>query len=237
MFDNRYGTGQSTIDGIMRSTSVMFAGKTLVVCGYGWVGKGIALRAKGMGANVYVTEINSLRALEALMDGYTVISLKEVSSKGDIFITATGNINVIDEEHIELMKDGAILANAGHFNVEINIDALENLTASKRIMRPNLEEYKLKNGRKLYLLAEGRLVNLAAAEGHPSEVMDMSFANQALVVEWIWQNPKINRGVHQVPEEIDQMVADYKLRGAGVEIDKLTKQQENYLKSWIGGTE
>jgi adenosylhomocysteinase len=237
MFDNRYGTGQSTIDGILRSTSVMLAGKILVVCGYGWVGRGIALRAKGMGANVYVTEVDPLRALEAMMDGYIVAPLKEASVKGDLFITATGNLNVIDQEHIELMKNGAILANAGHFNVEINISALEEMTSSKRTMRPNLEEYNLKNGRKIYLLAEGRLVNLAAAEGHPSEVMDMSFANQALVAEWLWQNQKLTPGVHMVPEKIDQMVANLKLKGAGIEIDNLSEQQEKYLKSWLEGTE
>ncbi len=237
MFDNRYGTGQSTIDGILRSTSVMLAGKILVVCGYGWVGRGIALRAKGMGANVYVTEVDPLRALEAMMDGYMVSPLKEASVKGDIFITATGNLNVIDKEHIELMKNGAILANAGHFNVEINISALEDMTSSKRTMRPNLVEYNLKNGRKIYLLAEGRLVNLAAAEGHPSEVMDMSFANQALVAEWLWQNQKLTPGVHMVPEKIDQMVANLKLEGAGINIDKLSEQQKKYLKSWLEGTE
>ena len=233
LFDNRYGTGQSTIDGILRATNILIAGKTFVVAGYGWVGRGIALRAKGMGANVVVTEVNPIRALEAVMDGFKVMPMREAAKVGDIFVTATGNINVIDKEHLELMKDGAILANAGHFNVEINLKALEELSVSKRKVRPNVEEYTLRNGRKLYLLAEGRLVNLVAAEGHPSEVMDMSFANQALSVKYIIEHKgKLKAKVHNVPEEIDMKVAELKLKTMNIEIDKLTKEQEEYLKSW-----
>lgn len=236
MFDNRYGTGQSTIDGILRGTSVMLAGKTFVVCGYGWCGRGIARRAKGMGANVVVTEVDPLRALEAAMDGYQVMPLIEVSPHGDIFVTSTGDINVIDRRHMERMKEGVILANAGHFNVEINLDALEDMSTEKHRIRPDLEEYKLKDGRKIYLLAEGRLVNLAAAEGHPSEVMDMSFANQALVAEWLWQNPPLDVKVHEVPTRIDKDVAKLKLEGMGIKIDTLTEEQERYLSSWEEGT-
>lgn len=236
LFDNRYGTGQSTIDGILRSTSVLLAGKTFVVCGYGWCSRGIAMRAKGMGANVIVTEVNPLRALEAVMDGYRVMPLIKAAPLGDIFVTATGDINVIDRRHMELMKDGAILANAGHFNVEINLKALEDLSVSKRSLRPNLEEYRLRDGRKLYLLAEGRLVNLAAAEGHPSEVMDMSFANQSLVAEYLWKTDGLEPKVYDVPKEIDETVARLKLRGMGIEIDELTEEQQRYLQSWKEGT-
>jgi len=236
MFDNRYGTGQSTIDGILRSTSVMLAGKVFVVCGYGWVARGIAIRAKGMGSDVVVTEVNPLRALEAVMDGFRVMPLREAARVGDIFVTATGDVNVIDAKHMELMKNGAILANSGHFNVEINIPALEAMSKSKRTMRPNLEEYRLTDGRSLYLLAEGRLVNLAAAEGHPSEVMDMSFADQALVAEHIWKGKKLEPKVYSVPEEIDSTVAALKLKGMGVEIDQLTEQQKKYITSWKEGT-
>ena len=236
LFDNRYGTGQSTIDGILRATSVMLAGKTFVVCGYGWCARGIAIRARGMGANVVVTEVNPLRALEAVMDGFRVMPLREAVPIGDIFVTSTGDINVIDREHMELMKSGAILANAGHFNVEINLNALEEMAASKRRMRPSLDEYRLKDGRRLYLLAEGRLVNLAAAEGHPSEVMDMSFANQALVAEWLWKGERLEPKVYAVPEEIDATVARLKLKGMGIEIDKLTEEQRRYLTSWKEGT-
>jgi adenosylhomocysteinase len=236
MFDNKYGTGQSTIDGIMRGTAVMLAGKTFVVCGYGWVGRGIAMRARGMGSNVVVTEVEPIRALEAVMDGFRVMPLLEIAPRGDIFVTATGNINVIDERHIIRMKEGVILANAGHFNVEINLDALNKLTTNKRRIRADLEEYQLKDGRRLYLLAEGRLVNLAAAEGHPSEVMDMSFADQALVAEWLWNNPPLSIGVHDVPEEIDKKVARLKLQGLGVHIDELTREQIEYLQSWREGT-
>ncbi|MFQ6052652.1 MAG: adenosylhomocysteinase [Candidatus Bathyarchaeia archaeon] len=236
LFDNRYGTGQSTIDGILRATSVLLAGKTFVVCGYGWCARGIAIRARGMGANVVVTEVNPLRALEAVMDGFRVMTLREAAPLGDIFVTATGDINVIDGEHMERMKSGAILANSGHFNVEINLPALEEMAVSKRRMRPNLDEYQLKDGRRLYLLAEGRLVNLVAAEGHPSEVMDMSFANQALVAEWLWKGERLEPKVYGVPEEIDATVARLKLRGMGIEIDELTEEQERYLRSWREGT-
>ncbi len=236
LFDNRYGTGQSTIDGILRATAILLAGKTFVVCGYGWCSRGIAMRAKGMGANVIVTEVNPLRALEAVMDGFRVMPLIKAAPLGDIFVTATGDINVIDRRHMELMKDGAILANAGHFNVEINLKALEELSVSKRRIRPNLEEYRLRDGRRLYLLAEGRLVNLAAAEGHPSEVMDMSFSNQALVAEYLWKTEGLEPKVYDVPREIDETVARLKLRGMGIEIDELTEEQRRYLKSWREGT-
>jgi adenosylhomocysteinase len=236
MFDNRYGTGQSTIDGILRASSVMLAGKTFVVCGYGWCARGIAQRAKGMGSHVIVTEVDPTRALEAVMDGFQVMPLMEAARVGDIFVSSTGDIHVIDLEHMKLMKDGAMLANSGHFNVEINIPALEKLSKSKRRMRPDLDEYRLKDGRKLYLLAEGRLVNLAAAEGHPSEVMDMSFADQALVAEWLWKSPRLEVGVHDVPEEIDRSVARLKLEGLGVRIDELTEEQRKYLRSWGEGT-
>jgi len=236
LFDNRYGTGQSTIDGILRATSVLLAGKTFVVCGYGWCARGVAIRARGMGSNVVVTEVNPLRALEAMMDGFRVMPLLEAAPQGDFFVTSTGGINVIDRGHMELMKSGAILANAGHFNVEINIPALEDMSTGKRRLRPSLDEYSLKDGRKLYLLAEGRLVNLAAAEGHPSEVMDMSFADQALVAEWLWKGEKLESRVHEVPEEIDSTVARLKLEGMGIEIDELTEEQKKYLSSWKEGT-
>ena len=236
MFDNKYGTGQSTIDGILRASSVMIAGKTFVVCGYGWCARGIAMRARGMGANVIVTEVNPLRALEAIMDGYRVMPLIEAAPQGDIFVTSTGNVNVIDLRHIERMKSGAMMANAGHFNVEVNIPALEGLSKSKRRMRPDLDEYQLKDGRRLYLLGEGRLVNLAAAEGHPSEVMDMSFADQALTAEWVWKSPKLEVRVHDVPEEIDRQVARLKLETMGMGIDELTEEQIKYMSSWEEGT-
>lgn len=235
LFDNRYGTGQSTIDGILRATNILLAGKKLVVAGYGWVGRGIALRARGMGAQVIVTEVNPIRALEALMDGFQVMKMEEAAKIGDIFITATGNIHVIDEEHIKLLKDGAILANSGHFNVEINLEALENIAESKRKIRPNLEEYILRDGRRIYLLSEGRLVNLAAAEGHPSEVMDMSFSNQALAVKTLLES-NLQPRVHNVPEEQDRRVAMLKLETLGVEIDRLKPKQVEYLKSWELGT-
>ncbi len=237
LFDNRYGTGQSTIDGIMRATSGMIAGKNFVVVGYGWCGKGIAMRAKGMGANVVVVEVNPLRALEALMDGFTVTSMLKAAEIGDIFVTATGNINVITLKHFEKMKDGAILANSGHFNVEIDIPKLENIAVSKRRIRPNVDEYRLKDGRKLYLLAEGRLVNLSAAEGHPPEVMMMSFANQALCVEYLSKKGKqLKPKVYKVPEKIDKQVAFLALKTRNIKIDKLTKEQKKYLKSWEMGT-
>ncbi len=233
MFDNRYGTGQSTIDGIMRATNILLAGKTVVVAGYGWVGRGIAMRARGMGARVIVTEVDPVKALEAVMDGFEVMPMREAAKVGDVFITATGNKAVIRREHFEVMKDGAILANAGHFNVEIWIPDLEELAVEKRTVRPNVTEYRLRDGRRLYLLAEGRLVNLVAAEGHPSEVMDMSFANQALSVRYIVENHgKLERRVYQVPDEIDYEVARLKLKAMGVEIDELTPEQRKYLESW-----
>jgi adenosylhomocysteinase len=236
LFDNRYGTGQSTIDGIMRATSVLLAGKNFVVGGYGWCSRGIAMRAKGLGANVIVTEVQPIRALEAVMDGYRVMPMAEASPIGDIFVTATGDISVIRKEHMQKMKDGAIMCNSGHFNVEINIPDLESLTKAKRTMRPNMEEYSLNDGRKLYLLAEGRLVNLAAAEGHPSEVMDMSFANQALCSEYIAKTAKLQTRVYTVPKDIDEKVAELKLKSMGVNIDELTAEQKKYLSTWEMGT-
>ena len=236
LFDNRYGTGQSTIDGILRATNTLLAGKTFVVCGYGWCSRGIAMRAQGLGANVIVTEVQPTRALEAVMNGLRVMPMAEVAEIGDIFVTATGDISVIRKEHMQKMKDGAIMANSGHFNVEINIKDLESLSTAKRTMRPNLEEYTLKDGRKLYLLAEGRLVNLAAAEGHPSEVMDMSFANQALSSAYIAKSAKLQPKVYAVPKEIDETVAELKLKTMGVQIDELTAEQKKYLSTWEMGT-
>jgi adenosylhomocysteinase len=236
LFDNRYGTGQSTIDGILRATSVLLAGKNFVVGGYGWCSKGIAMRAKGLGSNVIVTEVQPTRALEAVMDGYRVMTMSEAASIGDIFATATGDINVIRKEHMQKMKDGAIMCNSGHFNVEINIDELEALSIAKRTMRPNMEEYTLKDGKRLYLLAEGRLVNLAAAEGHPSEVMDMSFANQALCSEYIAKSTKLETRVYTVPKELDEKVAELKLKSMNITIDELTEEQKKYLSTWEMGT-
>ena len=236
LFDNRYGTGQSTIDGIIRATNTLLAGKTFVVCGYGWCSRGIAMRAQGLGANVIVTEVNPFRALEAAMNGLRVAPMAEASALGDIFVTATGDINVIRKEHMQKMKDGAIIANSGHFNVEISLKDLEELTTTKRTMRPNLEEYTLKDGRKLFLLAEGRLVNLAAAEGHPSEVMDMSFSNQALCVEHMAKTEKMTPKVYTVPNNIDETVATLKLKAMGINIDKLTPEQQKYLATWEMGT-
>ena len=236
LFDNRYGTGQSTIDGILRATSVLLAGKNFVVCGYGWCSRGIAMRAQGLGANVIVTEVVPTRALEAAMNGLRVMPLSEAAPIGDFFVTATGDINVIRKEHMEKMKDGAIIANSGHFNVEISLKDLEKLSKTKRTIRPNLEEYMLKDGRKLYLLAEGRLVNLAAAEGHPSEVMDMSFANQALNAEYIAKTSKMAPKVYPVPKNIDEKVAELKLKAMGVKIDELTPEQKKYLETWEMGT-
>jgi len=236
LFDNRYGTGQSTIDGILRATSLLLAGKNFVVCGYGWCGRGLANRARGMGAHVIVTEVNPVRALEAIMDGFQVMSMKQAATIGDIFVTMTGNTSVIRKEHMVKMKNGAILANSGHFNVEIDIPDLESMAQSKRTLRPNLEEYNLQNGKKIYLLAEGRLVNLASAEGHPSEVMDMSFANQALCVEYIVKTKKLEPKVYSVPKEIDNLVAKLKLKAMGVEIDELTEEQEKYMATWEAGT-
>jgi adenosylhomocysteinase len=237
LFDNRYGTGQSTIDGITRATNILWAGKKVVVAGYGWCGHGIALRAKGLGARVIVTEVDPLKALEAIMDGYMVMPLKEAAPQGDIFITATGNRSVIDEEHFKVMKDGAILANSGHFNVEINVKALEALSLSKKEARPMVDEYSLPDGRRLYLLAEGRLVNLAAAEGHPSSVMDMSFSCQALNLEYIINHKgDLRPSVYMVTDEIDQEIASLKLASLGASIDQLTEEQKNYLSSWKEGT-
>ncbi len=238
LFDNRYGTGQSTWDGILRATNILVAGKVVVVAGYGWVGRGVAMRAKGLGARrVIVTEVNPLRALEAVMDGFEVMPMSKAAEIGDIFITATGNIKVIRKEHIEKMKDGAILANTGHFNVEIWIPDLEELAVSKRQVRPGVTEYVLKNGKRVYLLAEGRLVNLVCAEGHPSEVMDMSFSNQALAVEYIVKNRgKLQPKVYKLPDELDLSIAKLKLETMGIEIDELTEEQKKYLESWTLGT-
>jgi len=236
LFDNRYGTGQSTIDGILRSTSLLLAGKNFVVAGYGWCGRGLAMRAKGMGAQVIVTEIDPTKALEAIMDGFRVMPMNEAAKIGDFFVTLTGDINVIRKEHMVKMKDGAIIANSGHFNVEINISDLEDMAVSKRTVRPNLEEYSLKDGRKLCLLAEGRLVNLAAAEGHPSEVMDMSFSNQALSAEYLTKQKGMKAKVYRVPKEIDEFVAGLKLKAIKVEIDELTEEQKKYLATWEAGT-
>jgi adenosylhomocysteinase len=236
LFDNRYGTGQSTIDGILRATNILIAGKNFVVGGYGWCSRGIAMRAQGLGANVIVTEVQPTRALEAVMNGLRVMPMAEAAALGDIFVTATGDISVIRKEHMQKMKDGAIMANSGHFNVEVNIKDLESLSTAKRTMRPNLEEYTQKDGRKLYLLAEGRLVNLAAAEGHPSEVMDMSFANQALCAEYIAKTAKLTPKVFTVPKEIDEKVAELKLKTMEVNIDELTAEQKKYLSTWEMGT-
>ncbi len=237
LFDNRYGTGQSTIDGITRATNVLFAGKKVVVCGYGWTGRGVSLRARGMGAHVIVIETIPVRALEAVMEGYTVMPLMEAAKIGDIFITVTGDKNVIDKHHFKVMKDGAIMANSGHFNSEINIPALDAMSTGKRRFRDYVDEYTLKDGRRLFLLGEGRLINLAAAEGHPASVMDMSFADQSLVAEYIVKNQgKLDIKVHDVPEEIDTEVARLKLQAMGVQIDTLTPEQQKYLASWEEGT-
>jgi len=236
-FDNRYGTGQSTLDGITRATNVLWAGKNVVVCGYGWCGKGVALRAKGMGAHTIVTEIDPIRALEAAMDGHSVMTMAEASKMGDIFITVTGGLKAIDRAHIEVMKNGAIVANSGHFNVEIDIDALEDLSDSKRSVRPFVEEYRMLDGRTISLLGEGRLINLAAAEGHPSAVMDMSFANQALVLEYLSQTGHtLDAQVYPVPKDIDVEVGRLKLESMGITIDTLSAEQEKYLASWEIGT-
>jgi len=237
LFDNRYGTGQSTIDGITRATNVLWAGKNVVVCGYGWCGRGVAMRARGLGAQVIVTEVKPVRALEAVMDGYRVMPLAQAAPIGDIFVTLTGDINVIDRHHLEAMKDGAIIANSGHFDVEINIKALEDLAEGRRQIRPFVEEFRLADGRRLFLLGEGRLINLAAAEGHPASVMDMSFANQALCAEYLaLQEKRLPLGVHGVPEEIDREIARLKLESMGIAIDTLTPEQEAYLASWESGT-
>ncbi|MCX7831355.1 MAG: adenosylhomocysteinase [Actinobacteria bacterium] len=237
LFDNRYGTGQSTIDGILRATNILIAGKVFVVCGYGWCGKGLAMRARGMGANVVVVEIDPIKALEAAMDGFSVLSMMEASKVGDIFVTVTGNISVIRKEHFDVMKDGAILANAGHFDVEIDIDTLESISIEKKELRPNVISYILKDRREIILLSEGRLVNLSAAEGHPAEVMDMSFANQALSVEYISKNHRnLEKKVYRVPDEIDKKVASLKLESMGINIEELTEEQIKYLSDWKHGT-
>jgi adenosylhomocysteinase len=237
LFDNRYGTGQSTIDGITRATNVLWAGKNVVVCGYGWCGRGVAMRARGLGAKVIVTEVEPVRALEAAMDGYQVMSLAEAAPIGDIFITLTGDVNVLDRHHFEAMKDGAILANSGHFNVELNIKALEDMSETKRRIRDHVEEYRLMDGKRLYLLGEGRLINLAAAEGHPASVMDMSFANQALCVEYLaTRSQRLPADVYPVPADIDQEVARLKLASMDITIDELTEEQRKYLSSWEEGT-
>lgn len=236
-FDNRYGTGQSTIDGILRATNVLLAGKVFVVAGYGWCGRGLAMRARGMGANVIVTEVDPMVALEAVMDGFRVMPMMEAAPIGDIFITLTGDMNVVDKRHFEVMKDGALVANSGHFNVEINIPALEAMAVEKRQVRPFVESYKLKDGRVISILGEGRLINLAAAEGHPASVMDMSFANQALGAEYMIKNAgKLEKKVYDVPEEIDREIARLKLDAMGVKLDKLTEEQVKYLSSWEEGT-
>ncbi|MFZ2196988.1 MAG: adenosylhomocysteinase, partial [Thermodesulfovibrionales bacterium] len=237
MFDNRYGTGQSTLDGIIRATNRLIAGSVFVVGGYGWCSKGIAMRANGMGAKVIVTEVDPLRGLEATMDGFDVMPMKEAAKVGDIFVTATGDIDVIYKECFGLMKDGAIFCNSGHFNVEISIDELKKMSKSRRMIRDFVEEYTLKNGRRIYLLGEGRLINLAAAEGHPSAVMDMSFANQALCAEYMARNcRKLEKKVYSVPEKIDQEIARLKLKSMGIKIDALTPAQKKYLSSWEAGT-
>jgi len=237
MFDNRYGTGQSTIDGIIRATNVLLAGKTFVVAGYGWCGRGLASRAKGHGADVVVTEVNPVKALEAAMDGFRVMPMGEAAEAGDIFVTVTGDVNVLDRSHFQNMKDGAILANSGHFNSEINLKALDQLASEVREVRPMVQEYRLQDGRRLHVLAEGRLINLAAAEGHPAAVMDMSFANQALSLEYLARkHGELERRVYDVPKEIDAEVARLKLSAMGVSIDSLTDEQVKYLSSWEEGT-
>jgi adenosylhomocysteinase len=236
-FDNRYGTGQSTLDGVIRATNVLLAGKKFVVAGYGWCGRGLASRAKGMGSDVIVTEVDPLKALEAVMDGFRVMPMEEAAKIGDFIVTVTGDINVIDEHHFKLMKDGAIIANSGHFNVEINIPALEKMSKSKRLVRPFVDEYVLPDGRRIYILGEGRLINLASAEGHPASVMDMSFANQALSFEYLAKNSAtLEKQVYSVPDEIDKMIAKLKLAAMGVDIDTLTAEQVKYLGSWEEGT-
>jgi adenosylhomocysteinase len=236
-FDNRYGTGQSTLDGITRATNVLWAGKKVVIAGYGWCGRGVASRARGMGSHIIVTEVDPLKAIEAVMDGYQVMPMAEAARVGDIFITLTGDLKVIDKAHFEAMKDGAILANSGHFNVEINIPALEEMSGGKRTVRQYVDEYVLPDGRRLYLLGEGRLINLAAAEGHPASVMDMSFANQSLCLEYLAKNQgSLKARVYPVPEAIDKEIARLKLHSMGAEIDTLSPEQAKYLASWEQGT-
>ncbi len=236
-FDNRYGTGQSTLDGIIRATNILLAGKVFVVAGYGWCGRGLAQKARGMGANVVVTEVDTLKALEAVMDGFRVMPMIEAAKIGDIFCTVTGDINVIDTHHFEVMKDGAIVANSGHFNCELNIPGLESLSVNKYLVRPFVDGYELKDGRRIHILGEGRLINLASAEGHPASVMDMSFANQALAAEYMIKNhAKMENKVYSVPEEIDREIARIKLSAMGIDVDVLTEEQVNYLNSWEEGT-
>ncbi|MBN1526987.1 MAG: adenosylhomocysteinase [Candidatus Omnitrophica bacterium] len=237
LFDNRYGTGQSTIDGIIRATNVLLAGSNFVVCGYGWCGKGAAMRARGMGANVIVVEIDPVKGIEAAMDGFRVMPIKEAAKIGDVFVTLTGNVNVIRKEHFPTMKDGVIISNSGHFNVELDIPGLESISAKKRRIREFVEEYTLKGGKRINLLGEGRLINLAAAEGHPASVMDMSFANQALSCEYVAKNhKKLKKDVYRVPEAIDKEIARLKLESLGISIDTLTDEQKKYLASWELGT-
>ena len=237
LFDNRYGTGQSTLDGIIRATNILFAGKTMVVSGYGWCGRGVANRARGLGARVVVVEVDPIKALEAVMDGYQVMTMLEASRIGDIFVTVTGGYRAIDSQHLAVMKDGALMANSGHFNVEINVEALEAMATGQRDIRDVVREYTLPDGRRIHLLAEGRLINLAAAEGHPASVMDMSFANQALCAEYMVKSAaELNAGVHPVPREIDREVGRLKLLSMGVEIDGLTDDQVKYANSWESGT-
>jgi len=237
LFDNRYGTGQSTLDGILRATNILLAGRQMVVSGYGWCGRGVATRAQGMGAHVIVTEVDPVRALEAIMDGFRVMTMREAAGLGEVFVTATGNTSVIRREHLERMRDGAILCNAGHFNVEIDLKALRSLARKHRVMRDHVEEFTLRNGRRVYLLAEGRLINLAAAEGHPPSVMDMSFANQALSVQYaVRQAGRLENRVYPVPREVDAEVARLKLASMGVKVDALTAEQDRYLRSWEVGT-
>lgn len=237
LFDNRYGTGQSSIDGILRATNMLLAGKTFVVAGYGWCSRGVAMRAEGMGANVIVTEVNPIKALEAVMDGFRVMRLKDAAKIADIMITATGNKHVVGKEVLEKLRDGAVVANTGHFDVEVDVEYLEKQKKSKRKLRNNLDEYVLPSGKKVFLLAEGRLVNLSAAEGHPPEVMDMSFANQALAAEWLVKNnEKLKNKVYVLPKQIDRTIASLKLRAMGISIDSLTKEQKKYLSTWQEGT-
>jgi adenosylhomocysteinase len=236
-FDNRYGTGQSTIDGIIRATNLLIAGQRVVVAGYGWCGKGVAMRAKGLGADVIVTEINAVRAIEAVMDGFRVMPMAEAAKIGDIFVTVTGNKSVLIGDHFDRMRDGAVICNSGHFNVEIDISALEKMSSGNRVARPFVEEYSMRDGRRIYLLGEGRLINLAAAEGHPAAVMDMSFANQALSAEYMMKHAaELKPEVYVVPEAIDRQIAKLKLESMGVQMDKLTPEQELYLASWSEGT-
>ena len=236
-FDNRYGTGQSTLDGIIRATNFLLAGTNFVVAGYGWCGRGLAMRARGMGANVIVTEIDPIKAIEAVMDGFRVMSMQDAARIGDVFCTLTGNKNVISRDHFEGMKNGAIVCNSGHFNVEIDLTSLGNMASSRKPVREFVEEYAMRDGRKIYVLAEGRLINLSAAEGHPASVMDMSFANQALSAEYIVKNASnLENRVYTVPEDIDKNVARLKLEAMGIKIDRLTVEQEEYLASWSEGT-